>query len=416
MSSCPFDPGLLPRDSLLLREAIRHAPKCELHIHVEGALEPERAFELAARNGVVLPYASIDALRSAYTFDSLQSFLDVYYSLAPVLVTEADFRDLALAYLRRAASDGIVHAEVFFDPQSHTCRGIDIGAVIRGLAAARRQAASELSISVDYIMCFLRHQDEEQALATLEAARPYLRASAAAPDTAGSRLLRLRDSDFGIVGIGLDSSEKGNPPEKFARAFAAARAAGLRPVAHAGEEGPPAYIWSALDTLKVERVDHGVAAVQDEVLLERLAHENTPLTVCPLSNIKLAVFPHMSCHPLLRLLEAGVKACVNSDDPAFFGGYLLDNFHALLEGLPGMHAGHTWRLLHNSIEASFLPEEKKAAYASRIDAVFCDAADRARSGSSAEASTAPTSSLSSAEDAPHGSIAASAASSGSGSV
>lgn len=374
MSACPFDPAALPRDSPHLHEAVLHAPKCELHIHMEGTLEPELAFELAARNGIVLPYASVEALRAAYSFDSLQSFLDVYYSLAPVLVTEADFRDLAMAYLRRAAADGIVHAEVFFDPQSHTCRGIDMGAVMRGLAAARTKAAHELGISVSYIMCFLRHQDEDRALATLEAAKPYL-------GDAG-----VGAGGCGIVGVGLDSSEQGNPPEKFARVFEAARALDLRPVAHAGEEGPPEYIWSALDTLKVQRVDHGVAAVKDGRLLERLARERIPLTVCPLSNVKLAVYRDMREHPLLQLLDAGVVATVNSDDPAFFGGYLMDNFAALLHpdsGTPGLHAGHVWRLLRNSVEASFLDEEAKERHGVRIDEVFRAAAALAASAAGA---------------------------------
>ncbi|HLL18710.1 MAG TPA: adenosine deaminase, partial [Rubrivivax sp.] len=293
----------LPRPAL--NALLRSMPKAELHIHIEGSLEPELIFKLAQRNGVALAYDSVDALRSAYAFSNLQSFLDIYYAGASVLLKEADFFDMAWAYFERAQADNVVHAELFFDPQTHTDRGVPIGAVIEGLSRACLKAQAEMGISAQLILCFLRHLSEDAAMATLEAALPY------------------REH---IVGVGLDSSERDHPPEKFARVFARARELGLHAVAHAGEEGPPAYIWSALDVLKVERIDHGVRCVEDPALVQRLAAERTPLTVCPLSNVKLCVFGSMDQHNLKALLEAGLCATVNSDDPAYFGGYMNDNF------------------------------------------------------------------------------------------
>src|ERR1700760_2674613 len=293
-----------------LMSLLRVAPKAELHIHIEGSLEPELIFELARRNQVTLPYANVEALRAAYAFTNLQSFLDVYYAGASVLITEADFDAMAWAYFERAARDNVVHCEIFFDPQTHTARGIDIGVVIRGLDRAVRRAEAELGLSVRLILCFLRHLSEDDALATLEAALPY------------------RDQ---FIGVGLDSSELGHPPEKFARVFARARELGLHAVAHAGEEGPPAYIRSALDVLGVERIDHGVRCLEDPELVVRLARERMPLTVCPLSNVKLKVFAQLDEHNIPALLAQGLCATVNSDDPAYFGGYVNDNYVQLFE-------------------------------------------------------------------------------------
>ena len=301
----PIDFPHISRAHLL--SLLRAAPKAELHIHIEGSLEPELIFELAARNGITLPYADVAALRRAYAFTDLQSFLDVYYAGASVLITEADFDAMAWAYFQRAAHDNVVHCEIFFDPQTHTMRGIPMGVVLRGLDAAARRAEAELGLSVHLILSFLRHLDEDDALATLDAALPY------------------RDK---FVGVGLDSSEMGHPPEKFARVFARARELGLRLVAHAGEEGPPAYIRSALDVLHVERIDHGVRCLEDAELVERLARERIPLTVCPLSNVKLCVFDDLGRHNIPALLAAGLCVTVNSDDPAYFGGYLNDNLAA----------------------------------------------------------------------------------------
>jgi adenosine deaminase len=343
----PIDFPHISRPHLLA--LLRTAPKAELHIHIEGSLEPELIFELAQRNRIALPYAGVEALRAAYAFTNLQSFLDVYYAGASVLITEADFDAMAWAYFKRAARDNVVHAEIFFDPQTHTARGIDIGVVIRGLAGAARRAEAELGLSVRLILCFLRHLSEDDALAALEAALPY------------------RDK---FIGVGLDSSEMGHPPEKFARVFARARAQGLRVVAHAGEEGPPAYIRAALDALHVERIDHGVRCVEDPALVERLVRERIPLTVCPLSNVKLCVFEGLHRHNVPELLAAGLCVTINSDDPAYFGGYLNDNLVQLFESLPQLTAHDAYVLLRNSFEASFVDEEDKGLWIEELDTVF----------------------------------------------
>ncbi len=331
-----------------LPELLRAMPKAELHIHIEGSLEPEMIFALARRNGVPLPYASVEALRSAYAFTDLQSFLDLYYAGASVLLHEQDFYDMAWAYFKRAQADGVVRAELFFDPQTHTARGVAMQAVIEGLSRACADARTQLGISADLILCFLRHLSEDEALATLEAALPW-RAH--------------------FIGVGLDSSEVGHPPEKFARVFARARALGLHAVAHAGEEGPPAYIWSALDVLQVERIDHGVQAIHDAALMQRLVDTQVPLTVCPLSNLKLCVFKDLSDHNLARMLEAGVRVTIHSDDPAYFGGYLLDNY---LQTFAALHLGapQAYRLAANSIEASFAPEADKHRWMHQLKQVF----------------------------------------------
>jgi adenine deaminase len=332
-----------------LAPLLRAMPKAELHIHIEGSLEPELIFRLAARNVVSLPYASVDALRAAYAFTDLQSFLDIYYAGASVLLKEADFFEMAWAYFERAAADNVVHAELFFDPQTHTDRGVPIETVILGLHHACRRAHAELGISASLILCFLRHLSEEAALATLEAALPWRQH---------------------IVGVGLDSSERGHPPEKFARVFARARELGLHVVAHAGEEGPPAYIESALDVLKVERVDHGVRSLESPALVQRLAALRMPLTVCPLSNVKLCVFDRMESHNLKALLDAGLVATVNSDDPAYFGGYINDNFVAAFAALPALTRADAYTLAKNSFDASFVGAEQKAAWTKQLDAVF----------------------------------------------
>jgi adenosine deaminase len=332
-----------------LETQLRSMPKAELHIHIEGSLEPELIFALAKRNGVALTYPSVDALRAAYAFTDLQTFLDIYYAGASVLLKEEDFFDLGVAYFRRAAADNVVHAELFFDPQTHTERGVPIAAVIDGLTRARETAQRELGVSSALILCFLRHLSEDAALTTLEQALPH------------------RDK---FIGVGLDSSERGHPPEKFARVFAKARALGLHLVAHAGEEGPPAYIESALDVLKVERIDHGVRCVEDAALVQRLANERVPLTVCPFSNVKLCVFKTLALHNLPQLLRAGLAATINSDDPAYFGGYINDNFVQTFDALPQLGAHEAYTLAKNSIEASFAPAADKARWTARLDDVF----------------------------------------------
>jgi len=310
----------------------RAIPKAELHIHIEGSLEPELIFALAQRNGVALPYASVEALRAAYAFTDLQSFLDIYYAGASVLLTVQDFHDMAWAYFLRAKADNVVHAELFFDPQTHTARGVPMATVIEGLSSACRQAETELGISSALIMCFLRHLSEEDAFKTLEEALPY------------------REH---FIGVGLDSSELGHPPEKFERVFARCRELGLRLVAHAGEEGPPDYMWQAIDLLKVQRIDHGVAALQDPLLMAELAYTRLPLTVCPLSNLKLCVVRDLRDHPLKTLLDAGVCVTVNSDDPAYFGGYMNANFEQTVQAL-GLSCDDVLTLARNSFEASFV--------------------------------------------------------------
>ncbi|MBK9518352.1 MAG: adenosine deaminase [Anaeromyxobacter sp.] len=324
-------------------------PKAELHVHVEGTLEPELIVELARRHGVALAHPTVEALRAAYDFADLQGFLDLYYAGAAVLREEADFFDLAWAYLRRAAADRVVCAEVFFDPQTHTDRGVPLAAVVGGLHRACRRARDELGLEASLILCFLRHLSEEAALATLEAALPH------------------RDR---FIGVGLDSAERGHPPEKFARVFARAGALGLRRVAHAGEEGPPAFVHGALDALGVERVDHGVRSLEDPALVARLVAARTPLTVCPLSNVRLRVFPALSAHNLPALLAAGLAATVNSDDPAYFGGYLVQNYLETFAALPALGPREAYRLARNGLEGSFAPEAAKRAWVADLDACF----------------------------------------------
>jgi len=339
-----------------LSALLQASPKAELHIHIEGSLEPEMIFALAERNRVQLPYASVDALRRAYAFTDLQSFLDIYYAGASVLLTEQDFYDMARAYLVRAAADNVVRAEIFFDPQTHTARGVSMATVVHGLHRACVDARAELGVSAALIMSFLRHLSEEDAFATLEQALPYLDR---------------------IIGVGLDSSERGNPPEKFARVFARCRELGLHLVAHAGEEGPPAYIWNALDVLHAERIDHGVQAVHDAALMRRLAAERVPLTVCPLSNLKLCVFADLAAHNLPALLDAGLAVTVNSDDPAYFGGYVGDNYTRLFAAQPQLGSGHAWQLLANSLQASFAPQADKDAWLARLRQCFAEHAQMA---------------------------------------
>ena len=341
-----------PNPKASLADLLRAMPKAELHIHIEGSLEPELIFALAQRNGVALPYANVDALRAAYAFTDLQSFLDIYYAGASVLLKEEDFFDMAWAYFERAAADNVVRAELFFDPQTHTERGVPMATVITGLSRACTKAQDELGISAGLILCFLRHLSEDEALAALEQALPH-RAH--------------------FIGVGLDSSERGHPPEKFARAFARARELGLHLVAHAGEEGPPAYIWNALDVLKVQRIDHGVRCLEDAALVQRLAADSMPLTVCPLSNVKLCVFKTLADHNLPALLDAGLCVTLHSDDPAYFGGYINDNFVQTFAALPQLQASHAYRLAANSFQASFAPAEHKAQWLRRLDEVFAAA-------------------------------------------
>lgn len=330
-----------------LESYIRALPKAELHLHIEGSLEPEMMFALAQRNGVALPWTSVEATRAAYAFSDLQSFLDLYYAGAAALIHEQDFHDLALAYFTRAHADGVVHAELFFDPQTHTERGIAFETVLDGLERACNTAQVQFGISSRLILCFLRHLSEEAGFATLEQARPQLGR---------------------IHGVGLDSSEKGHPPSTFARLFAHCRQLGLHVVAHAGEEGPPAYIVEALDLLGVERIDHGVRAAEDPALLERLAREQIALTVCPLSNVKLCVFKRLQDHNLKRLLDAGLKVTINSDDPAYFGGYIGKNF---LDTAQALHLSRAElkHIARNSLEASFVSAAERAPWLTRLDAL-----------------------------------------------
>jgi len=327
-----------------LDRLIQHIPKVELHLHIEGTLEPEMVFQLAARHGVSLRYPSVDALRAAYEFGDLQSFLDIYYAGCDVLRDEPDFHSMALAYFERAHLDGVVHAELFFDPQTHTVRGVPMEVVIGGLRRAMADAKSRYGITSELILCFLRHLSEEDAFATLEAALPF------------------RDQ---LVGVGLDSGERGNPPSKFERVYAKARSHGLRPVAHAGEEGPAEYIREALDLLGAERIDHGVRCVEDDALVERLVRDEIPLTVCPLSNIKLRVFQDMAQHNIAALLRRGVRVTVNSDDPAYFGGYVADNFRAVARALP-VGADDVVALCENAARAAFVPPAERDDLVARI--------------------------------------------------
>lgn len=328
-------------------ELIRALPKAELHVHIEGTFEPELMFEIARRNQIDIPYQSVTEIKQAYDFHNLQSFLDIYYAGAQVLIHEQDFYDLAWAYFEKCHADRVVHTEIFFDPQTHTERGVAFDTVLTGLRRACADAHTRLGISSYLIMCFLRHLSEEAAVATLEQALPY------------------KDQ---IIAVGLDSSEVGHPPSKFARVFAKARDAGFLTVAHAGEEGPPAYVWEALDLLKVNRIDHGVRSEEDPELLQRLIHEQMPLTVCPLSNLKLCVVEHMHQHNIRRLLQQGVRVTVNSDDPSYFGGYMNDNFIAIEQALT-LSSAELKQLAINSFTASFMGEAEKQQWIDQINAL-----------------------------------------------
>lgn len=326
---------------------IARLPKAELHLHIEGSLEPEMMFALAARNGVALPYDSVEAVRAAYNFTDLQSFLDLYYAGASVLITEQDFYDLTWAYLERAKADNIVHTEIFYDPQTHTARGIDFAVPLAGIHRALADGHQKLGISSKLIMCFLRHLSEADGFATLEQAMPYLAQ---------------------IDGVGLDSSEMGHPPSKFARLFARCAELGLPAVAHAGEEGPASYIWEALDLLQSKRIDHGVRCTEDAELVKRLAAERMPLTVCPLSNLKLCVVKDLRDHNLRELLNAGLCAMVNSDDPAYFGGYLNTNLLACRAALD-LSEAEIVQLILNSFEASWLSAEQKSYWQAEVNRI-----------------------------------------------
>ena len=328
-------------------ELIRALPKAELHVHIEGTFEPELMFEIARRNQIDIPYQSVAEIKQAYDFHNLQSFLDIYYAGAQVLIHEQDFYDLAWAYFEKCHADRVVHTEIFFDPQTHTERGVAFDTVLTGLRRACADAHTRLGISSYLIMCFLRHLSEEAAFTTLEQALPY------------------KDQ---IIAVGLDSSEVGHPPSKFARVFAKARDAGFLTVAHAGEEGPPAYVWEALDLLKVNRIDHGVRSEEDPELLQRLIHEQMPLTVCPLSNLKLCVVEHMHQHNIRRLLQQGVRVTVNSDDPSYFGGYMNDNFIAIEQALT-LSSAELKQLAINSFTASFMGEAEKQQWIDQINAL-----------------------------------------------
>lgn len=321
-------------------------PKAELHLHIEGSLEPEQMFEFARRNNVAIPFASVDEVRAAYDFSNLQDFLDIYYAGADVLRTEEDFRDLALAYFDRAAADGVVHAEIFFDPQTHTHRGIPFGVVANGLLAGMAEAETKHGLTSKLILCFLRHLDEDDAFKTLSQAQPWIDR---------------------IEGVGLDSSEVGHPPSKFERVFTAAAAMGLKRVAHAGEEGPPEYVREALDLLHVDRLDHGNRSLEDPGLVARLARSGLTLTVCPLSNVKLRNVASIDAHPIDRMLRLGLRATVNSDDPAYFGGYVGDNYRAVARGR-ALDRDDLVTLARNSFLGSFLPDDAVAAHLARLDA------------------------------------------------
>ncbi len=321
-------------------------PKAELHLHIEGSLEPELMFELGRRNAIALPFKSVEEVRAAYAFSNLQDFLDIYYQGAGVLMTERDFHDLAMAYFTRVAADGCRHVEMFFDPQTHTDRGLPFDVAIEGLLSGMAEAERSLGVSAKLIMCFLRHLDEDAAFATLKAAEPWLDR---------------------IVGVGLDSSEVGHPPSKFAGIYRAARERGLKLVAHAGEEGPPAYVWEALDLLKVDRIDHGNRALEDPALVKRLAAEGMTLTVCPLSNLKLCVVDDLKAHPLKRMLDLGLHATVNSDDPAYFGGYLGENWVRTATAI-GLTRDELVTLAKNSFTGSFLTEAQAAPHLAAIEA------------------------------------------------
>ena len=336
------------RESVVSKTFIQGMPKAELHMHIEGSLEPELLFELAERNGIPLRYASVEEVRWAYDFSDLQSFLDLYYEGMQVLLNERDFYDLTWAYLQKVSAQNVRRAEVFFDPQAHTDRGVPLESVITGIRRALEDGEQQLGISSELIMCFLRHLSAEAAMETLHASLPFWK---------------------WIVAVGLDSSEVGHPPEDFKAVFDEARKHGLLTVAHAGEEGPPEYIWQALDDLKVSRVDHGVRCVEDPKLVERLREEQIPLTVCPLSNVKLRVFDSIQDHNLKRMLELGLCVTVNSDDPAYFGGYMDENFEAVREGLD-LSREDVYRLAKNSFQASFLDAAKKQQLLKELDDYF----------------------------------------------
>ncbi len=329
------------------RELIAKLPKAELHLHIEGSLEPEMLFALAQRNGVAIPFKSVDEVRAAYDFSNLQDFLDIYYQGMAVLLTRQDFYDLTWAYLERAAADNVRHVEIFFDPQGHTERGVDFATAVEGITDALRNGEAKLGITHRLIMCFLRHLEEDAADVTLDAALPWLTK---------------------IDGVGLDSSELGHPPSKFARVFARARDLGLHVTAHAGEEGPPEYVVEALDLLKVERIDHGNRALEDQALTQRLAGEGITLTVCPLSNLKLCVIPEIAQSPIRRMLDAGLKATINSDDPAYFGGYVNDNFVAVADALD-LSRDDLLGLARNSFTGSFLSPVDQDKHLAEIDAL-----------------------------------------------
>ena len=333
-----------------LAEFIRSLPKTELHVHIEGTLEPEMMFEFGRRNGYDLPFENVDAARNAYHFDDLESFLDIYYQGAAVLQTPDDFYELMMAYLRRAAADGVRHAEVSFDPQSHTARGVSFATFMTGFREAIADASSSLGVSADLILSFLRHLSGNDAVQTLVEAEPHLE---------------------GVIAVGLDSSEVGNPPEPFADAYELARELGLRAVAHAGEEGPPQYVWGALDTLGAERIDHGMRSLEDPELVQRLRRDQIPLTICPLSSVALKVVERLEDHPLLTMLEAGIVVSANSDDPAYFGGYIGDNYAGLADSL-GLGSSELSAIARNSIVSSFLPDERKTELVGEVDSVLAE--------------------------------------------
>jgi adenosine deaminase len=328
-------------------DLVTRLPKAELHIHIEGSLEPETMFRLAKRNGMILPFEDVDQVQAAYRFTDLQSFLDIYYQAAEVLRTPEDFYELMSGYLERAASDGVRHAEIFFDPQAHTARGVGFEVFMTGFRDAIADGARRHDISADLIMCFLRHLSGEEAEATLREAEPFL---------------------DGVIGVGLDSSERGRPPELFEAAYRQARRLGLKAVAHAGEEGPPEYIRAAIEVLGAERIDHGVRCLEDPDLVAMLAGTGIPLTVCPLSNVALRVVERIEDHPLARMMDAGLLVSVNSDDPAYFGGYVADNYRALQSGL-GLDDGTLVNLARNSIRASFLDDARKESLIAELEAL-----------------------------------------------
>ncbi len=330
-----------------LKQLAAQLPKAELHIHIEGSLEPGMMLELARRNGIKLPYADINDIINAYNFNCLQDFLDLYYQGMSVLQTEQDFHDLTWAYLLRCHQQNVVHCEIFFDPQGHTERGIAFEIFMNGICSALNKAEKELAITSKLIMCFLRHLDEQSALSTLQAAEPYL--------------------DL-LTGIGLDSSELGHPPRSFCKVFARAAELGLKRVAHAGEEGPPEYVYEALDLLRVDRIDHGNRSLEDTVLVQRLVTARMSLTVCPQSNLRLAVVKDMSDHPIRKMLDLGLNACINSDDPAYFGGYMNENFDAVIDAT-GLTRDHIFQLVSNSFKSSFLTQTEIQTHLDHIDAM-----------------------------------------------